>query len=188
MQGIIRDKGGFDVLMSLVSATRTPEELRHKSLWVLGMCVRTHTPSREDFFAADGARVLAEVLSRRAPKKTRTRAIALLGDLLHVEGVPDAIFADKDATKKVLADVADVALDASSSADAVEKSLAVLRASRARAPEATRETITMRENDFIAVADRLDAEAKREDDGYAADIATRARALARESRDARDEL
>ena len=44
----------------------------------------------------------------------------------------------------------------------------------------------MRENDFIAVADRLDAEAKREDDGYAADIATRARALARESRDARD--
>lgn len=188
VQGIIRDKGGFDVLMSLVSATRTPEELRHKSLWVLGMCVRTHAPSREDFFAADGARVLAEVLSRRAPKKTRTRAIALLGDLLHVEGVPDAIFADKDATKKVLADVADVALDASSSADAVEKSLAVLRASRARAPEATRETITMRENDFIAVADRLDAEAKREDDGYAADIATRARALARESRDARDEL
>ena len=58
----------------------------------------------------------------------------------------------------------------------------------ARAPEATRETITMRENDFIAVADRLDAEAKREDDGYAADIATLARALARESRDARDEL
>jgi hsp70-interacting protein len=188
VQGIIREKGGFDVLMSLVSATRTPEELRHKSLWVLGMCVRTHAPSREDFFAADGARVLGEVLSRRAPKKTRTRAIALLGDLLHVEGVPDALFADEDATKRVLADVADVALDASSSADAAEKSLAVLRASRERAPEMTREILTTRENDFIAVADRLDAEAKREDDGYAADVARLARALVRESREGRDEL
>lgn len=190
VQGIIREKGGFDVLMSLVSATRTPEELRHKSLWVLGMCVRTHTPSREDFFAADGARVLGEVLSRHAPKKTRTRAIALLGDLLHVEGVPEALFADVDATKRVLADVADVALDASSSADAAEKSLAVLRASRERAPEAFREILTTRENDFIAVADRLDAEAKREDDddGYAADVARLARALVRESREGRDEL
>ena len=73
VQGIIRDKGGFDVLMSLVSATRTPEELRHKSLWVLGMCVRTHAPSREDFFAADGAAasVCRSFIETRAEKRVR---------------------------------------------------------------------------------------------------------------------
>lgn len=180
VQGIIYERGGLDVLLKLVSSSLTPSETRHKALWVLGMCVRTHEPSRLKFFAADGARVFADVLSPNTPMKTRTRGMALLGDLLQIEGVAEAVFADESVARRLIGDVVSVATDASSPADVVEKSLYCIRAARDRGPNFARDAVETYKSDLSALADRF---AREDGDDFAADVARLARALASSPRD-----
>lgn len=177
VQGIIHERRGFDALLELVSSPATPAEVRHKSLWVLGMCARTHEASRADFFAAGGAGVLADILSPKTPVKTRTRAMVLFGDLVLIDGVADAMFADVKVAKSLLEDVVASALDADASLDAREKALGALLAARERGPEIVRHTLDGFKRDLSTLADAFDAAAKAEDDDSAADISRLARAL-----------
>lgn len=178
VQGIIYERGGLDVLLKLVSSSLTPSETRHKALWVLGMCVRTHEPSRLKFFAADGARVFTDVLSPNTPMKTRTRGIALLGDLLQTDGVAEVVFADEGVAKRLIGDVVSVATDAP--ADVVEKSLQCIRAARERGPKVARDAIEAHASDLSTIADRF---AREDGNEFAADVARLARALASAPRD-----
>ena len=177
VQGIIHERRGFDALLELVSSPATPAEVRHKSLWVLGMCARTHEASRADFFAAGGAGVLADILSPKTPVKTRTRAMVLFGDLVLIDGVADAMFADVKVAKSLLEDVVASALDADASLDAREKALGALLAARERGPEIVRQTLDGFKRDLATLADEFEAAAKAEDDDSAVELSRLARAL-----------
>lgn len=186
VQGIIYDRGGVDLLLKLVSSPSTPGKTRHKSLWVLGMCLRTHEPSREKFFASGGARVLADVLSDDTPAKMRTRGMALLGDLLHIDGVAEEVFRDETVGKRLIADVVARAADARASADVVEKSLICLIAARDRGFGVAVDVINSSSARFTSIAERFASE----EDEYGSEVARLARTLARSARPSRraDEL
>jgi hypothetical protein len=166
-----------------VSTPETPAEVRHKSLWVLGMCARTHEPSRADFFASGGAAVLADILSAKTPAKTRTRGMVLFGDLVLIDGVANAIFADDKVAISLLEDVIASALDADAPLDGREKALAALLAARERGPEIVRRTISTMERALAALADAFEGVAKAENDEYAAEIGRLARALSASPRE-----
>jgi hypothetical protein len=121
--------------------------------------------------------VLADILSPKTPVKTRTRAMVLFGDLVLIDGVADAMFADVKVAKSLLEDVVASALDAGASLDAREKALGALLAARERGPEIVRHTLDGFKRDLSTLADAFDAAAKAEDDDSAADISRLARAL-----------
>ena len=188
VQGIIYDRGGFDVLLALVASSETPSEVRDKCLWVLGMCARTHEASRVKFFAEGGARILADIISPKTPVKMRSRGIVLFGDLLTIDGVHQSMFSDERLARELVDSVARAGVARSASLDEVEKSLAALRSALDRVPDTVRVDIE-RSYDFNVLADRLENDAV--DGGeveYARDVASVARGLALRERASRDEL
>ena len=188
VQGIIYDRGGFDVLLALVASSETPSEVRDKCLWVLGMCARTHEASRVKFFAEGGARILADIISPKTPVKMRSRGIVLFGDLLTIDGVHQSMFSDERLARELVDSVARAGVARSASLDEVEKSLAALRSALDRVPDTVRVDIE-RSYDFNVLADRLENDAV--DGGeveYARDVASVARGLASRKRASRDEL
>ena len=186
VQGIIYDRGGFDVLLELVASSQTPWEVRDKCLWVLGMCARTHEASRVKFFAEGGARILADIVSPKTPVKMRSRGIVLFGDLLTIDGVPQSMFSDERLAKEIVESVARAGVARSASLDEVEKSLAALRSALDRAPDTVRVDIE-HSFDFNALAERLENDVVEGDEvEYARDVASVARRLA--ARGSRDEL
>lgn len=183
VQGIIYDRGGFDVLLELVASSETPLEVRDKCLWVLGMCARTHEASRVKFFAAGGARILADIVSPKTPVKMRSRGIVLFGDLLTIDGVPQSMFSDERLAREIVNSVARAGVARSASLDEVEKSLAALRSALDRAPDTVRADIE-RSFDFNALAERLEnAVVEGDEIEYARDVASVARRLAARKRD-----
>ena len=183
VQGIIYDRGGFDVLLELVASSQTPWEVRDKCLWVLGMCARTHEASRVKFFAEGGARILADIVSPKTPVKMRSRGIVLFGDLLTIDGVPQSMFSDERLAREIVNSVARAGVARSASLDEVEKSLAALRSALDRAPDTVRADIE-RSFDFNALAERLENDVVEGDEiEYARDVASVARRLAARSRD-----
>jgi hsp70-interacting protein len=183
VQGIIYDRGGFDVLLELVASSQTPLEVRDKCLWVLGMCARTHEASRVKFFAEGGARILADIVSPKTPVKMRSRGIVLFGDLLTIDGVPQSMFSDERLAREIVESVARAGVARSASLDEVEKSLAALRSALDRAPDTVRVDIE-RSFDFDALAERLENDVVEGDEiEYARDVASVARRLAARERD-----
>lgn len=183
VQGIIYDRGGFDVLLELVASSETPLEVRDKCLWVLGMCARTHEASRVKFFASGGARILADIVSPKTPVKMRSRGIVLFGDLLTIDGVPQSMFSDERLAREIVDSVARAGVARSASLDEVEKSLAALRSALDRAPDTVRVDIE-RSFDFNALAERLENDVVDGDEiEYARDVASIARRLAARKRD-----
>lgn len=183
VQGIIYDRGGFDVLLELVASSQTPLEVRDKCLWVLGMCARTHEASRVKFFAEGGARILADIVSPKTPVKMRSRGIVLFGDLLTIDGVPQSMFSDERLAREIVESVARAGVARSASLDEVEKSLAALRSALDRAPDTVRVDIE-RSFDFNALAERLENDVVEGDEiEYARDVASVARRLAARERD-----
>lgn len=183
VQGIIYDRGGFDVLLELVASSQTPLEVRDKCLWVLGMCARTHEASRVKFFAEGGAHILADIVSPKTPVKMRSRGIVLFGDLLTIDGVPQSMFSDERLAREIVESVARAGVARSASLDEVEKSLAALRSALDRAPDTVRVDIE-RSFDFDALAERLENDVVEGDEiEYARDVASVARRLAARERD-----
>lgn len=183
VQGIIYDRGGFDVLLELVASSQTPLEVRDKCLWVLGMCARTHEASRVKFFAEGGARILADIVSPKTPVKMRSRGIVLFGDLLTIDGVPQSMFSDERLAREIVKSVAHAGVARSASLDEVEKSLAALRSALDRAPDTVRVDIE-RSFDFDALAERLENDVVEGDEiEYARDVASVARRLAAREHD-----